>query len=47
MTSLVEKNNYNIIEMDQFRPGANYVIFQKPGIDNPVLYKALEIPSEK
>jgi len=47
MTSLVEKNNYNIIEMDQFRPGANYVIFQKPGNQNPVLYKALEIPSEK
>jgi hypothetical protein len=33
--------------MAQIRPGANYAVFQKPGKDNPVLYKVLEIPVEK
>ena len=32
--------------MDQFSPGANYAIFQKPGKDNPVLYKVIEPPAD-
>jgi hypothetical protein len=44
MTKIIEKNGYNIIEMEQFRSGANYAIFQKPGNQNPVLYRVLEAP---
>jgi len=44
MKQMIEDTGYKVIEMDQFRPGANYAIFQKPGIDNPVVYKVLEIP---
>jgi hypothetical protein len=29
--------------MNQFRPGANYAVFQKPGKQNPVFYKKTEI----
>lgn len=47
MKKLIEDNGYKVIEMDQFRPGANYVVFQKPGKLNPVLYKVVEIPIEK
>ncbi len=47
MKKLVEKNGYDVIEMDQFMSGANYVIFQKPGNGNPVVYKVVEIPVEK
>ena len=47
MRQIIEDTGYTVIEMDQFRPGANYAIFQKPGKDNPVLYNVLEIPVEK
>jgi hypothetical protein len=47
MSKIIKETGYDIIEMDQFTPGANYAIFQKPGKDNPVLYKVLDIPAEK
>ena len=45
MLALIEKTGYKVIEMDQFKPGANFAIFQKPGKLNPVLYKVLEPPA--
>jgi len=47
MSKIIKETGYDIIEMDQFAPGANYAIFQKPGKDNPVLYRVVEIPAEK
>jgi len=47
MQRLVTKCGYKVIEMDQFKPGANFVIFQKPGNMNPVVYKVMEIPTQK
>jgi hypothetical protein len=47
MAYLLKNNGYEVIEMDQFRPGADYVIFKKPGKMNPVVYSTLEIPVEK
>jgi len=47
MTKLVQKSGYKVIETNQFRPGANYIIFQKSGNMNPVVYKAMEIPVKK
>ena len=47
MTQMIKDNGYDVIEMDQFKSGANYAIFQKPGKDNPVLYKVMEIPAKK
>lgn len=44
MATIIEKNGYNIIEMEQFCPGANYAIFQKPGNQNPAVYRVLEAP---
>ena len=44
MADIIQKNDYNIIEMDQFCPGANYAVFQKPGNQNPVVYRVLEAP---
>ena len=43
MTRMIEEEGYKVIEMNQFRPGANYAIFQKPGKQNPVVYKKAEI----
>ena len=43
MTRMIEEEGYKVIEMNQFRPGANYAIFQKPGKQNPVVYKKVEI----
>jgi len=43
MIRMIEEEGYKVIEMNQFRPGANYAIFQKPGKQNPVVYKKLEI----
>ena len=43
MTRMIEEEGYKVIEMNQFRPGANYAIFQKPGKQNPVVYKKTEI----
>jgi len=45
MKNIIEESGYKIIEMDQFKQGANYAIFQKPGTLNPVLYKITEPPS--
>ena len=39
----IEKEGYEIIEMSQFKPGANYTIFKKPGKQNPAVYKIDEI----
>lgn len=44
MKEMIETAGYEVIEMDQFRPGANYVIFKMPGDQNPVLYQVDEIP---
>ena len=44
MKQIIERNGYTVIEMEQFRPGANYAIFQKPGNQNPVVYRVLEAP---
>jgi hypothetical protein len=43
MSSIIEKTNYIIIELGQFKPGHNYAIFKKPGKQNPVLYKISEL----
>ena len=43
MQNLIKKHKYSVIEMGQFKPGANYAIFQKPGNVNPVVYKISEI----
>jgi len=43
MEGIIQDTGYDIIEMNQFRPGANYAIFQKPGKQNPVLYKVSEL----
>jgi len=47
MSKIIKETGYDVIEMEQFAPGANYAIFQKPGKDNPVLYRVVEIPAEK
>jgi SAM-dependent methyltransferase len=39
----IEGAGYEIVEMNMFRPGANYAIFRKPGKQNPVVYKVSEI----
>jgi ubiquinone/menaquinone biosynthesis C-methylase UbiE len=46
MENIIKETGYKIIEMGQFKPGANYCIFQKPGNLNPVLYKTITPPSE-
>ena len=43
MTSLIEKNNFVVIEMGQFTPGQNYAIFKKPGKQNPIVYRVSEL----
>lgn len=43
MTRMIQEEGYEVVEMNQFRPGANYAIFQKPGKLNPVTYKVFEI----
>jgi len=45
MKQIIEDTGYKIVEMEQFKPGANYVIFQKPGNLNPVVYKVLQPPA--
>jgi len=44
MKKLLQDAGYEVIDMDQFRPRANYAIFKKPGNANPVVYKVVEIP---
>jgi len=43
MEKIIKDEDYEIIEMAQFRPGANYAIFKKPGNQNPAMYKIDEI----
>ncbi len=43
MTQMIEDEGYEVVEMNQFRPAANYAIFKKPGKQNPVVYKVSEI----
>ena len=43
MTQIIKDEGYEVVEMNMFRPGASYAIFQKPGKQNPVVYKVSEI----
>ena len=43
MEKIIKDEGYEVIEMAQFRPGANYAIFKKPGKQNPAVYKISEI----
>jgi hypothetical protein len=43
MTQMIKDEGYDVVEMHQFRPGASYAIFQKPGKQNPVVYNINEI----
>jgi len=43
MTEMIQQEGYEVVEMNQFRPGASYAIFRKPGKQNPVVYKVSEI----
>jgi len=43
MTKIIQSEGYEVVEMNMFRPGANYAIFRKPGKQNPVVYKVSEI----
>jgi SAM-dependent methyltransferase len=43
MAEIIADAGFREIEMNQFKPGANYAIFQKPGKQNPVVYKVSEI----
>jgi hypothetical protein len=43
MTKIIKDEGYEVVEMNQFRPCANYAIFRKPGKQNPVVYKVSEI----
>jgi hypothetical protein len=44
MQKTLQQMDFDVIEMDQFRPRANYAIFKKPGNDNPAVYMTKEIP---
>ena len=46
LKQMILDEGYEIVEMAQFRPGANYAIFRKPGKQNPVIYKISEIKVE-
>jgi hypothetical protein len=43
MTKIIRDEGYEVIEMNMFRPGANYAIFRKPGKQNPIVYKVSEL----
>jgi len=43
MAEMLKEEGYEIVEMNQFRVGANYCIFKKPGNQNPVVYKVSEL----
>ena len=43
MTQMIQDEGYEIVEINQFRPGASYAIFKKPGKQNPVVYRVSEI----
>ena len=43
MEKMIKEEGYDVIEMNMVRPGASYAVFQKPGKQNPVVYKVSEI----
>ena len=43
MEKIIKDEGYQVIEMTQFKPGANYFICKKPGNQNPAVYKIDEI----
>ena len=43
MEKMIKDEGYDVIEMSMVRPGASYAVFQKPGKQNPVVYKVSEI----
>jgi ubiquinone/menaquinone biosynthesis C-methylase UbiE len=43
MLDIIQEEGYEMIEMNQFKTGANYAIFKKPGKQNPVVYKISEL----
>ena len=43
MKKMIKEEGYDVIEMSMVRPGASYAVFQKPGKQNPVVYKVSEI----
>lgn len=43
MSEIIKEEGYEIMEITQFRPEASYALFQKPGKQNPVVYKVSEI----
>jgi len=43
MEQMIVDEGYQVIEMNQFRPGASFAIFKKPGKQNPVVYRVDEI----
>ena len=43
MREIIEQEGYEVVEMNQFRPGASYAIFRKPGKQNPVVYGISEL----
>jgi len=43
MEKMIIDEGYEVIEMNQFAPGANYAIFRKPGNLNPPFYKIHKI----
>lgn len=43
MQKMVSDEGYQVIETNQFCTGANYIIFRKPGKQNPIKYKISEI----
>ena len=46
MKKIIQDEGYEVVEMLQFKPGANYTIFKKPGKQNPVVYKKVEIKDD-
>tara|TARA_R110000782_G_C14688775_1_gene400906 strand:+ start:50 stop:847 length:798 start_codon:yes stop_codon:yes gene_type:complete len=43
MEEIIKDQGFEVVEMNQFRAGANYAIFRKPGKQNPLVYKVSEI----
>ena len=43
MERMIIEEGYEVVEMNQFRPGANYAVFRKPGKQNPAVYNISEI----
>ena len=43
MKQMLLDEGYETVEMGQFMPGASYVVFRKPGKQNPTVYEISEI----